>query len=127
MMDREHFEELVVEAVEGLPEEFQERLENIVVMVEDWPSREQLAGVGLTHRGQLLGLYEGVPLTEAGRDYALLPDRITIFRRPIENMCRTDEEVRRSIAATVRHEIAHYFGISDSRLDEIEMEQQGEE
>ena len=124
-MDREHFEQLVVQALEGLPEEFQERLENIVLMVEDWPSREQMASLGLAYRGELLGLYEGVPLTEGGRHHALLPDTITIFRRPIQRMCRTDEEVRRRIAETVRHEIAHYFGISDRRLDEIEMEQEG--
>jgi len=123
-MDREHFEELVVEAVEGLPEEFQERLENIVLMVEDWPSREQMITLGLEHRDELLGLYEGVPLTEGGRHHALLPDTITIFRRPIESICRTDEEVRRRIAETVLHEIAHYFGISDARLDEIELEQE---
>ena len=123
-MDREHFEELVVEAVEGLPEEFHERLENIVLVVEDWPSREQMISLGLEYRDELLGLYEGVPLTEGGRDHALLPDRITIFRKPIQRMCRTDEEVRRRVAETVRHEIAHYFGISDARMDEIEMERE---
>ena len=119
-MEREHFEELVAEVYEGLPQEFRQKLENIVLIVEDWPSQELLASVGLKHRSQLLGLYEGVPLTEGGRHLASLPDKITIFQKPIERICRSDKEIKRQIGETVRHEIAHYFGISDERLREIE-------
>ena len=119
-MEREHFEELVAEVYEGLPLEFRQKLENIVLIVEDWPSQELLASVGLRHRSQLLGLYEGVPLTEGGRHRAAMPDKITIFQKPIERICRSDKEIKRQIGETVRHEIAHYFGISDERLREIE-------
>ena len=119
-MEREHFEELVAEVYEGLPLEFRQKLENIVLLVEDWPSQELLASVGLRHRSQLLGLYEGVPLTEGGQHRAAMPDKITIFQKPIERMCRSDEEIKVRIEETVRHEIAHYFGISDERLREIE-------
>ena len=119
-MEREHFEELVAEVYEGLPLEFKQRLENIVLIVEDWPSQEILVSVGLKHRSQLLGLYEGVPMTEGGRHRAAMPDKITIFQKPIERICRSDKEIKRQIGETVRHEIAHYFGISDERLREIE-------
>ncbi len=119
-MERERFEDLVEKAVDSLPTQFQERLHNIVVLVEDWPSREQYRKVGLHSRQDLLGLYEGIPLTDRDSGYNMvLPDRVTIFQRPIEMICLTDEEIVRRVSETVRHEIAHYFGISDSRLREI--------
>lgn len=119
-MDRERFDRLVAEAVASLPPEFKERLENIDVAVQDWPTRHQLVSVGLRNRWQLMGLYEGIPLTATGRSHAAaLPDKITIFRKPIELAYRTEGRVVRGIAETVRHEIAHHFGISDARLGEI--------
>lgn len=122
-MEREQFEELVEMAVEGLPAIFRERLENIAVMVEDWPTPEQLAKVGVRRRQTLLGLYEGIPLLNRGRGYNMvLPDKITIFQRPIEIHCRSEERIIQKVRETVHHEIAHYFGISDARLDEIERE-----
>ncbi|MFW6125957.1 MAG: metallopeptidase family protein [Chloroflexota bacterium] len=121
-MHRARFEQLVAEAVEELPEEFQEGLDNIVVVVEQWPSHEQMVRFGLESRGDLLGLYEGVPLTEGARHQVPLPDRITIFQKPIERICRSEAEIKARVAETVRHEIAHYFGIGDERLDEIERE-----
>lgn len=122
-MERERFEELVAEALEGLPQEFQQKLENIAIVVEDWPSPEQLASVGFRHRGDLLGLYEGIPLTKRGRRMSMvLPDKITIFQKPIERVYRSDREIMRGIGETVRHEIAHHFGISDKRLKEIEQQ-----
>ena len=124
-MDRERFEELVARAVESLPEEFQEGLANIDIVVEDWPTPEQLEQEELEAPETLLGLYEGVPLTERGAHYGLvLPDKITIFQRPIEAECQNDDEVTRVIGETVLHEIAHHFGIGDDRLDELE---EGEE
>lgn len=108
------------EAVESLPPEFRDELDNVVVLVEDWPSREQCRKVGLKGRYDLLGLYEGIPLTDRDSGYNLvLPDRVTIFQQPIEAICRTEEEIVTRIRETVEHEIAHYFGISDSRLREI--------
>ena len=122
-MDRERFQRLVARAVESLPEEFRSRLENIDVVVEDRPSRDQLAEAGLKRGETLLGLYEGVPLTERGSHYGLVPpDKITIFRRPIEEQCRDDGEIIAEIHSVVRHEIAHHFGIGDARLEQLERE-----
>jgi predicted Zn-dependent protease with MMP-like domain len=121
-MNIERFEELVAEAVEDLPEEFQEKLENIDVVVEEWPRREDLEEVGLDPRDRaaLLGLYHGVPLTHRGSQYAALPDIITIYKGPIERLCGDDgEQIRRQVQHTVIHEIAHYYGISDERLEEL--------
>lgn len=119
-MERERFEHLVAEALEGLPQEFQQKLENIAVVVQDWPTPQQLASVGSRHRGDLLGLYEGIPLTRGGKRYAMvLPDKITIFQKPIEMVYRSDRGIMGGIGKTVRHEIAHHFGISDERLSEI--------
>ena len=122
-MEREEFELLVGRALAALPREFRERLENLTVMVEDWPSRRQLREAGVGHREGLLGLYEGIPQTERGEGYNLvLPDRITIFQRPIELTCRSRREMIEEIGRVVRHEIAHHFGLSDEALEEIEGE-----
>ncbi len=122
-MKRERFESLVAEAVEALPDEFQEMLENIDVVVEDVPTRAQLrnAGEGYT----LLGLYEGVPMTERTSQYGMVaPDKITIFQKTIEEACGADEDkIKQEVQKTVRHEIAHHFGIDDDRLDELEGEE----
>ena len=122
-MDRERFEQLVMAAVESLPEELRARLENISLVVEDYPTRSQLSKQRLDAGYTLLGLYEGFPLTRRGYSYGnVLPDKITIFQRPIESMSRDDEVITREIAEVVKHEIGHYFGISDARLSEIEKE-----
>lgn len=119
-MQRERFEQLVAEAIEGLPQEFKEKLENVAVVLQDWPTRAQLSSVRLKYRDQLLGLYEGIPLTTMGKDHATAPpDKITIFRKPIELAYRTDDRIVRGVAETVRHEIAHHFGIGDTRLRQI--------
>ena len=119
-MDRERFEWLVARAVEALPEEFVARLENIDVVVDDWPTPGQLAKTGLRRGQTLLGLYEGIPLTKRGRYYGLVPpDKITIFQKPIESRCRNDAEIATEIQRTVQHEIAHHFGIGDARLDQL--------
>lgn len=119
-MNRERFEELVEEAVASLPQKFRDRLENIAILVEDWPSPEQMERVGIRRRSDLFGLYEGIPLPKRGRGYNMvLPDRITIFQKPIEMRYHSDELVRKKIQSTVRHEIAHYFGISDARLRDL--------
>ena len=123
IMDRERFEELVARAVESLPDEFRDSLENVDITVEDAPTALQLRQEGLSYGETLLGLYEGVPLTGRDSGYGLvLPDKITIFRLPIEAECRNDDEIAACIIDVVRHEIAHHFGISDARLEEIELE-----
>ena len=122
-MKREVFSKLVERALDNLPEEFIDRLDNVEVTVEDFPTPEQLHG---DDKFGLLGLYEGVPLTERGRGYNLvMPDRITLFQKPIEAICRSDEDIVREVGSTVRHEIAHFFGISDERLDELDAERDG--
>jgi predicted Zn-dependent protease with MMP-like domain len=123
-MDRARFEQLVSMAVGVLPDEFAAKLENIDVVVQDWPTVDQLRRVGLKHGQTLLGLYEGVPLTKRGHHYGLVPpDKITIFQKPIEAKCgQLDTEIASEIAGVVKHEIAHHFGISDARLDQIEKE-----
>ena len=120
-MDRENFEWLVARAVRTLPDEFRSKLQNVDVVVEDSPTASQLHRVGLGGRGTLLGLYEGVPQTRRGSNYGLvLPDKITLFQKPIEAGCRNDDEIRAVIENVVKHEIAHHFGISDARLEQIE-------
>ena len=122
-MERERFEDLVFKALSELPVEFQERLENIDVVVEDSPSPSQLARVGVRRGSDLLGLYEGVPQTRRTHGYSLVPpDKITIFRKPIEARCRGDKEIGQEVQRVVRHEIAHHFGIGDRRLAELERE-----
>ena len=123
-MDRERFERLVERAVASLPEEFSARLENVDVVVADWPAHHDLARLGLRNRYELLGLYQGVPLTARGGHYGLVPpDKITIFQGPIEAKCRSDARIMTEIARVVRHEIAHHFGIGDGRLMELEANQ----
>jgi predicted Zn-dependent protease with MMP-like domain len=114
------FEDLVVAALDSLPEPLLELLDNVDVTIEQWPSQAQrgLASVG---GGTLLGLYEGIPLTERhSSSYNLVvPDKVTIFQRPIEQMCRTQDEVVNQVRITVVHEIAHHFGIGEERLREL--------
>ena len=111
----------MVKAVESLPEEFRVKLENIYVVVDDRPTQNQLAKFGLKRGETLLGLYEGVPLTNRNSHYGLVtPDKITIFQKPIEAKCRYDADIKAEIQRVVRHEIAHHFGIDDARLSQIE-------
>ena len=109
-MAAERFEELVADALDGIPEELGRLMDNVWVTVEDVP---ETAG--------LLGLYDGVPLTERDAGYAgmVMPDRITLYRIPICAMCRTEEQVVDVVRDTVIHEVAHHFGIDDDRLDEL--------
>ena len=119
-MDSQKFERLVGEAIEKLPEAFQERLENIDIVVADAPTRDQRKTLREKKGETLLGLYEGVPLTERTHNYGFVtPDKITIFQKPIEAMCRNDAQIIAEIQRVVQHEIAHHFGISDDRLEEL--------
>jgi len=120
-MQRQLFETIVNRVIEELPSEFRSRLENVDVLVEDWPSPKQLRQLGLRHNTELLGLYEGIPQTRRGSGYSLvLPDKITIFQKPIEAKCRSDRQIETEIGNVVRHEIAHHFGIGDETLHRIE-------
>ena len=122
-MDRREFEDLVTRAIQNLPLEFQLKLENVDVVVEEWPTRGQLRQAKHSHATQLLGLYHGVPQTRRGRGYGfVLPDKITIFRKPIEAQCRFSNEIQAKVEEVVRHEIAHHFGLDEKALHNIERE-----
>ncbi|HEY8457142.1 MAG TPA: metallopeptidase family protein [Actinopolymorphaceae bacterium] len=110
-MSRERFEELVAAALDEIPEELTRLMDNVVVLVEDDPPPGE---------PDLLGVYDGLPLTERDHSYGgVLPDRITIFRNPTLRICETDDDVIDEVHITVVHEIAHHFGIDDERLHEL--------
>ncbi|TME25804.1 MAG: metallopeptidase family protein [Chloroflexi bacterium] len=111
---RARFARLVRNALSELPAEFAERIRNLAIVIEDEPRPDQIHG-----EGTLLGLYEGVPLTERGYQEPYLPDRILIFRGPIERMSVSPRHQARIVRDTVVHEVAHHFGISDARLHEL--------
>jgi predicted Zn-dependent protease with MMP-like domain len=112
------FEDLVAEVLDDLPEPFATLMENVDVVVEDEPTAEQLETV--LEAETLFGLYEGVPQTERDGGYSfVLPDKITIFRGPLQRACADPDELFEEVAVTVVHEIAHHFGISDERLQEL--------
>lgn len=118
-LSRRRFQQLVEEALEEVPEPFRRALQNVHVVVEDWPSPEQLASVGLPEDGLLFGLYEGTPLMERGTEAPLLPDRITLFQRTLEEACDTEEALREEIRKTLLHELGHYFGLDEDRLAQL--------
>jgi predicted Zn-dependent protease with MMP-like domain len=119
-VSHEEFEALVEEALEQLPAEFREALENVAVMVQEEPSAEDLEEVGIDaddpEADELLGLYQGVPLTERDSFYSALPDRVLVFRGPILRSCDTRRQVIREIRETVQHELGHYFGLEEDEL-----------
>ena len=110
-MSRDRFEELVADALDQVPEELATLVDNVVVLVEDEPPADD---------PDLLGYYDGTPLTERDTRYAgVVPDRIMIFRHPLLRMCADPDEVVEEVRITVVHEIAHHFGIDDDRLHEL--------
>ena len=116
-LDDAAFESLVFEALDRLPAAFREQLGSVAIVVEDEPTIDQLRSVGA--RG-LFGLYQGVPRTRWGAESAPYASKITIFRGPLERANRTRTTLERAVADTVRHEIAHHFGIDDERLRELQ-------
>ena len=117
-MDRARFERLVAEAIDSLPDDFKTKMSNVAILIEDYPSpRDERRAA----RGRLLlGLYQGQPLTSRDSRYGMaFPDKITIYQGNIESICRTESEIRDQVRRTVLHEIAHHFGIDDSRLREL--------
>jgi predicted Zn-dependent protease with MMP-like domain len=119
-MDEERFEKLVEEALAGLPEEFAQRLDNVSIAIQDLATPEQLSRVEVSDPHFLLGLYEGVPLTRRPDGYAgALPDRISIFRIPIEEQSRNDQEIKDNVRKTVVHELGHFFGMDEKMLRDI--------
>ena len=120
-MDKERFEKLVEEALEDLPEEFKEKLENVTVMVEDRPSREVYEKTGSPPNSLIFGLYHGVPYKHRGPFFGNQPPSvIVIYQESIERIYSTEEDIRNKIVEVVIHEIGHHFGLKDPRLKELE-------
>ena len=118
---RKEFERLVARALGKLPRRFRTRLENIAVVVEDWADEDTLEEMGIEPPDTLYGLYRGTELTRRDTTYGgVLPDVITIYQGPIAEDCETIPEMEALVRDTVVHEIGHYFGLDDERLDELE-------
>jgi predicted Zn-dependent protease with MMP-like domain len=119
-VERERLEEMVWQAVDEVPEHFKQRIANLEFSVEDQARPGDYDIAGARPGTVLLGVYRGIPLTRRSTRYGLaLPDRIVIFQRPLERLARDEDDLRQRVSRVVRHEIAHYFGISDERLHEI--------
>ena len=118
-IERSDFESLVQEAITRLPASVHENLSNVDIVVDDIPTDNQLLGTNLTEKLDLLGLYEGIPITLRNSYDMVLPDKITIFQASIENICNSQDELVSEIDKTILHEIAHHFGIPESELNHL--------
>lgn len=119
-MSTEEFERVIVETMEQLPEQFQARLENVEIVLEEYPDAATMRAAGVNSPFGLLGFYHGIPLTARTQGYTMVaPDKISIYRQPIILHYRTPDAIREGIKHTVLHELAHHFGIDDARLIEI--------
>lgn len=117
MVSREEFEQLVVDAVATLPPAILNRMENVAITIQDWPTRAQLQASNVPPGSTLFGLYQGIPLTQRTSSYGMVaPDRITIFRGPLITYMGTPEAIVEQVRKTVIHEIAHYFGMNEAQI-----------
>jgi len=120
-MEAEQFEQLVNEGIAQIPEKFLEKLKNVAIVVEEEPTVEQIEKLKLRQSQTLFGLYEGVPQTKRSAYYASLPDKITIFKKPIEEYAGDSaEEIKTIVKNTVWHEIAHHFGFKEEEISNLE-------
>lgn len=123
-LSQEKFEQIVDDAVAEVPKKFLNKLNNVAIVVQDYPSKEQLnrLGIKITQNQRpvrpflLLGLYQGVPQTKRWGGGAIYPDKITIFKRPIEYLANSESDIKRIVISTVKHEIAHHFGFSEEDI-----------
>ena len=120
-MTRKEFEKLARNALEELPDEFKDKLDNVDIVIEDEVDMDTVRAAGLGGAGRLLGLYQGVPLKNRTHYYGMvMPDKITLFKNNIERSCGASvTNVREEIKHVIQHEIAHHFGISDKRLRDL--------
>lgn len=114
-MTYDEFESLITEALNELPNEFQKKLNNVSVVMEDWPTPQQMRDARVQPGSLLFGLYHGTPQTRRTQG-TLYPDKISIFAGPILMVCRTSEEVKTKVRQVVRHEIAHHFGLNEEEI-----------
>ena len=118
-MRRSDFERLVLQALEDIPDQFRDALQNIDIQVRWRPTITELRSAGV-RRGSLFGLYLGVPLTKRGHGYSMtLPDTIVVYQQTHERHCRSDAEIVEQVRQTVFHEVGHYLGIDEDRLQEL--------
>jgi predicted Zn-dependent protease with MMP-like domain len=117
----EQFDQLITRAMNELPQEYIKGLENVVIVQADDPTPEQLKKMNIDQHHVLLGLYEGVPLTQRGGGFSgMLPDKITMFKHPILAVVNNDHELLEQIKRTLWHEIAHYYGLNHSHIDKLQ-------
>lgn len=119
-MTQEKFEELVNEGIKAIPERFLAKLENVDIVIEDMPTSYQLRKSRARKGSLIFGLYEGVPQTRRENYGQVLPDKITIFQKPIEEIARSEEEIKEIVKNTVWHEIAHHFGFDEKEVRKME-------
>lgn len=123
-LSRKKFEKIVDDAVAEIPKKFIDKLSNVAIVVQDFPTPGELAKLGIKNKEGvtrpylLLGLYQGVPQTKRWGGGSFFPDKITIFKRPIEYLSNSEEDVQRIVRDTVKHEIAHHFGFSEAEIRE---------
>ncbi len=119
VLSRQEFRQLVSQAIASLPSLVMDRLTNVEVVVRDQPTHEELAVAEIDPTETLFGLYSGIPLTKRSSSYGMvLPDKITLYQRSIEEGCRTKQEIQEQIRTTLLHEIGHHFGLSEDELEE---------
>jgi predicted Zn-dependent protease with MMP-like domain len=120
-MDIERFQKLVNEGIKDIPQKFLDKLDNVGIVIEDNPTPEQLKKLKIRKNYFLFGLYEGIPKTKRWDYSNVLPDKITIFKNPIEQSAQTQEEIKKLVKETVWHEIAHHFGMDEKEVREAEI------
>jgi predicted Zn-dependent protease with MMP-like domain len=117
LVEIEQFEQMVSSGLLAVPLKFREQLVNVAFVVEEYPTPGQLKKAGLTRDGLLFGLYEGIPLTKRGNNYAgVLPDKISIFKHSLELVASSELDLSEKVKQTVMHEVAHYFGMEEARV-----------
>jgi len=119
-MDRGKFEELVKQGIEAIPKRFLEKLDNVDIIIENEPTEEQIEKLKFRKDVKLLGLYEGIPQTKRGFYSGVLPDKITIFKKSIEEVAFSNTQIKEIVKNTVWHEIAHHFGMDEERVRRAE-------
>jgi predicted Zn-dependent protease with MMP-like domain len=120
----EQFDQVITRAMDELPQEYIVGLENVVIVQADNPTPEQIEKMKIDNQHILLGLYEGIPLTQRGSGFSgMLPDKITLFKNSILAVVHTDRELLAQVKRTLWHEIAHYYGLNHSHIDKLESKQ----
>ena len=119
--NEDEFEKYLTEAIDSVPPQYASRLQNVAFILEDYPTPEQRLKLNLYPNETLFGLYEGVPLPARAGTLKLLPDKITIFKYPLQAASRTPAQLRENIGHTVWHEVAHYFGLDHTRIHELDI------